>query len=173
VGNNEGNALGRGFEQKEALKGRDNFPKRPPRSVRSFEVLRSHLPNDLPAMKGFVAPLQGLVVSSRRDPRALPWAGLLQPVPGEDSVLRRPRHQDEQHPFIDSFKFGARMNRMNRFWNARTALESLPFCSRRRSIARAPRSMRFYRHGPGTKTTGRKARNSRENGGFRRLPKEN
>ena len=104
---------GEDLKQTEALKGRDNFPKRPPRSVRSFEVLGSHITNDLPGMKGFVTPLQGLVVSSRRGPRALPWAALLQPVPGEESVLRRPPHQDEQHPLIDSFEFGARINRMN------------------------------------------------------------
>ena len=41
-----------------------------------------------------VAPLQGSVVSPRRVPRALPWAGLLQPLRGKESVFRRPPHQD-------------------------------------------------------------------------------
>jgi hypothetical protein len=65
-------------------------------------------------MNGYFAPFQGLVVSSRRDPRALPWAALLQPVPGEESVFRRPPHQDEKHPLVDSFELGVRTNRMNR-----------------------------------------------------------
>jgi hypothetical protein len=48
-------------------------------------------------MKGGVAPFQGLGVIPRRVPRALPWAGLFQPLRGEESVSRRPpqRHGPE------------------------------------------------------------------------------
>src|ERR1017187_4207142 len=45
-------------------------------------------------MKGSVAPRQGFVVSARRVPRALPWAGLLRPLRGEESVFRRSPPQD-------------------------------------------------------------------------------
>jgi hypothetical protein len=123
VGNNEGNALGKEWKQTDALKGRDNFPERPPRSMRSIAILRPHLVNDLPGMRGFVAPFQGLVVNSRGIPRALPWADLLQPVPGEESVLGLPPRQNAQRPLIESFEAGARKNRMNHKYLSRVRLK--------------------------------------------------
>ena len=48
------------MKQKEALKGLDGFPKQTPRSVRGFEIVPSHIANDLRGNERACGALTGL-----------------------------------------------------------------------------------------------------------------